>query len=282
MDKDYLSTELKNGKTIKLIASENKKSEGSVRYWMKKYELKANLHPNRTWTEEEMTSSIRSSLTISDVLKNLGLSVRPGNYRTVNKFIRENDIDVSHMVGCGHGRGGGVSRKKLEEVLVKNSKYSRQSLKKRLLEEGLLSNKCSECELEDVWRNQSIRMVLDHINGVNNDNRLENLRMLCPNCNSQQSTFCSGQGKFLAQVCKDEYEKHQESKINRCTCGKEIFRTSTLCNKCRGIGIRKVENRPAKEELKRLLIDNTWVAIGREYGVSDNAIRRWAKNYGLI
>jgi 5-methylcytosine-specific restriction endonuclease McrA len=66
-------------------------------------------------------------------------------------------------------------------------------LKRRLISESLLENKCSiqECGLTE-WCGRPIVLVLDHINGVNNDNRLENLRFLCPNCNSQQDTFCRG------------------------------------------------------------------------------------------
>lgn len=72
---------------------------------------------------------------------------------------------------------------------------STSNLKNRLIKEGFLKNKCDICGLEGVWQGQSIVMVLDHINGINNDNRKENLRLLCPNCNSQQPTFCRKQAK---------------------------------------------------------------------------------------
>lgn len=62
------------------------------------------------------------------------------------------------------------------------------SLKQRLIEMGALSEICSECGLSE-WRGKRIVIQLDHINGINTDNRVENLRMLCPNCHSQTETF---------------------------------------------------------------------------------------------
>jgi len=77
-------------------------------------------------------------------------------------------------------------------VLKRNTTIDRKRLKKHLIKAGLLPHKCSNCGQEPKWDNNPLVMVLDHINGINNDNRLENLRFLCPNCNSQTETFCRG------------------------------------------------------------------------------------------
>jgi 5-methylcytosine-specific restriction endonuclease McrA len=82
-----------------------------------------------------------------------------------------------------------------EQVFVENSTYSRTHLKKRIIKENILPYICSECGLKDMWNNKPIVLHLDHINGINNDNRIENLRFLCPNCHSQQPTYSRGQGK---------------------------------------------------------------------------------------
>lgn len=79
-------------------------------------------------------------------------------------------------------------------MLVENSKTNRGSLKKRLIKAGLLKTECYECKLGTVWNGKNLVLVIDHINGVHNDNRIENLRLLCPNCNSQTETF-SGKNK---------------------------------------------------------------------------------------
>jgi 5-methylcytosine-specific restriction endonuclease McrA len=73
------------------------------------------------------------------------------------------------------------------ERLLRTSS-SRRSVKMRLLNAGILSNVCSACGLRE-WENKPLSMQLDHINGVKDDHRLENLRMLCPNCHSQTETY---------------------------------------------------------------------------------------------
>jgi len=78
----------------------------------------------------------------------------------------------------------------LNKVLVKNSSYHRGALKRRLLKGGLLKNECDVCGLGAVWHGKKLVLVIDHINGVNNDHRIENLRMICPNCDSQSATYC--------------------------------------------------------------------------------------------
>lgn len=79
-----------------------------------------------------------------------------------------------------------VPRWPLERVLTEST--SRFVIKRRLMEEGLLKNECEECGLSS-WRGRRLSIHLDHRNGIRDDHRLENLRMLCPNCHSQTPTF---------------------------------------------------------------------------------------------
>lgn len=65
---------------------------------------------------------------------------------------------------------------------------SRQNIKRRLILAGILENRCELCGISE-WRGKPLSIQIDHINGVRDDNRLENLRMLCPNCHSQTDTF---------------------------------------------------------------------------------------------
>ncbi len=67
---------------------------------------------------------------------------------------------------------------------------SRPNIKQRLIRAGILENRCGECGLSE-WRGKRLSIQIDHINGINDDNRLTNLRMLCPNCHSQTETFGS-------------------------------------------------------------------------------------------
>ena len=79
----------------------------------------------------------------------------------------------------------------VEEILEgKHPQTQTYKLKHKMLKSGLIENKCGVCGIKDTWQNKPIQIHLDHINGIRNDHRLENLRMLCPNCHSQTSTYC--------------------------------------------------------------------------------------------
>jgi len=166
------------------------------------------------------------------------------------------------------------NKRQLSEVMVENSSYGRGHLKSRLIKEGILKEICAECGQAAVWKGRRLVLVIDHINGVNNDHRLDNLRLLCPNCNSQTDTFAGKNLKY-----KDSFIKKKELNKKHCTrCPAEISRNSKngLCVKCFA-DIRKVTTRPIKELLIKKVKEQGYSATGREYGVSDNAIRKWMK-----
>lgn len=109
--------------------------------------------------------------------------------------------------------------------------------------------------------NKKITLQLDHINGINNDNRVENLRFLCPNCHSQTSTYTGKNTK--------------KNKVNKCVdCGKIITRSSTRCRSCS----KKLQpnKKPNKDILEKTLLENKYnfSKVGRIFGVSDNAVRK--------
>lgn len=85
----------------------------------------------------------------------------------------------------------------LPELLARGK--SRQNIKQRLIRAGILENRCQECGLSE-WRGKRLSVQIDHINGIRNDNRLENLRMLCPNCHSQTETFAGYNKKIRSRV----------------------------------------------------------------------------------
>lgn len=140
---------------------------------------------------DEFKNIISSSFYMVDVLERLGYGRNCGSMsiRVINRCKKEN-IDTSHFIGQ---KGRKTPRKptiELKDILIENSKYENITrLKIRLLKEGLIKNVCYECGQEPFWNNKPLIMVLDHKNGKHTDNRLLNLRMLCPNCNSQTSTF---------------------------------------------------------------------------------------------
>ena len=148
-------------------------------------------------TAEEIIQAVKSSSSIAQVLIKLGLKAVGGNYRIIKRRFKELNIDTSHFTGQGHLKGkkhGWTPKIPLEQILVDKSNYQSYKLKNRLIKEGYLENKCSICALGDSWCGKKINHHLDHINGINTDNRLENLRLLCPNCHSQTHTY-SGKNK---------------------------------------------------------------------------------------
>jgi hypothetical protein len=161
-----------------------------------------------------------------------------------------------------------MKKKSLEEVCVINSSYTTGCLKKRLFNELNWEHKCSFCGLKE-WKSimnnnkiMDIPLQLDHINGNNKDHRLENLRLLCPNCHATTSTF-SGRNK-----------KHSAPKPHCIDCNCLITRHATRCKKCSYMNSRIV-NRPTKETLIEEKKTLTYVSLGKKYNVSDNTVRKW-------
>jgi hypothetical protein len=149
---------------------------------------------SRPWTDDDLRRVVPGSRSYAEVLRRL--EVRPGgsNHAAVRDRIAGLGLDVSHMVGRGWNRGllkpaGGVRPRPLDEILVADSAVTNvRLLKRRLVEEGLLEPLCARCRIE-TWLGRPMPLELDHINGDRRDNRLENLRFLCPNCHALTDTY---------------------------------------------------------------------------------------------
>lgn len=147
----------------------------------------------RRYTDEQLGDAVRDSATVHDVLRALGYNPSGGMFRAVTAHIRVLGLDTSHFVGQRWSKGRrfpGRYVMPLEEILVENSTYgSIGKLRRRLVAAGLKTARCEHCGL-DSWRGEPLPLALDHINGIHNDNRLENLRILCPNCHALTDTWC--------------------------------------------------------------------------------------------
>lgn len=134
---------------------------------------------------------MKKSRSIRQVILCLGLIPAGGNYFQFTKYIEEFEIDSSHFKGQGWNKGlkgTGTFRWKLEEILVRGSIFQSYKLKNRLFGAKIKQPKCEECGWAVLSLDGRLPLELDHINGDSRDNRLENLRILCPNCHSLKPT----------------------------------------------------------------------------------------------
>lgn len=148
-------------------------------------------------TSEEFLHIFNECSSIGEMLARFNLRNVGSNYRTLTTRLKAENITWEKF---RQNIGKGLEKRikyPLEVILVENSSYNNtSSLKKRLIKERIFTNECSICKQQPIWNSQKLTMVLDHINGVRNDNRIENLRLLCPNCNSQTDTFAGKNKKY--------------------------------------------------------------------------------------
>jgi hypothetical protein len=160
---------------------------------------------NRSWTDEQLVEAVKKSFSIRMVLKELKLIPAGGNYDQIKKRIKILGIDSSHFTGSRWNVG--VRRKQtrygvpVEELLVEASDFQSYKLKNKLFSKGLKKQACEICGWCEKSVDGRIPVELDHLNGDHSDNRIENLRILCPNCHSLQPTH-RGRNKKTALVNK--------------------------------------------------------------------------------
>jgi hypothetical protein len=232
-----------------------------------------------TYTESEVRTAVANARSLSDALRALGLRTAGGNFRTLKALIARYDISTEHLDSNWARRATPPVRHRvpLAEVMTTGSTYNRTDLKRRLYDEGLKQRACELCQQGEQWHGRHISLVLDHVNGIHDDNRLENLRIVCPNCNAGLDTHCGRRTRNGPRDCARCGAEFLPRYTNQQYCSQECGSRYPRSRRPKPES-RKAE-RPSYGQLLRELEESNYSAVGRQYGVSDNAVRKWVRAY---
>jgi Zn finger protein HypA/HybF involved in hydrogenase expression len=156
------------------------------------------------YTESDLIDATKKSLSYTQVIKRLGIPYCGSTHSRIKKEISNLNIDISHFTGMLWSKGktllddDRLSERNKNEIFIENSKFSKSYIRNLIKKKNLIEYKCTLCSNLGVWNDKKLNLQLDHINGISTDQRLENLRFLCPNCHSQTDTFCAKNIKFTS------------------------------------------------------------------------------------
>ncbi|MGH2894088.1 MAG: HNH endonuclease [Solirubrobacteraceae bacterium] len=232
------------------------------------------------FSEASARAAVAESISWSAALRALGYEPKGANIRTLQRWAKTWRISTEHFdPNAARGLANAARARPLEEVMVEHSTYPRGKLKRRLYAAGLKQRTCETCGQGESWEGRRMALILDHINGISNDHRLENLRIVCANCAATLDTHC-GRNVPHERICPGCGQGFMPTTMQHRYCSQECWGIVARELKL-GVPqphLRKVE-RPSYEQLKEDVRTMSMLAVGRKYGVSDNAVRKWIRWY---
>lgn len=192
----HCAIEMKNqGKSYLEIANELNIPRRTVSDWVRgtvSVENLKKINGTHKTKDEDFIKAVKESFSISQALKAIGLEAKGGNYKIFKKRAKDLNCDLSHFTGQAYLKGKKhfwAKEMSIEESFCKEGSLGTCSLKNKIIKYNLKPYFCVKCGISE-WMGEKLSLHLDHINGCNTDNRLENLRFLCPNCHSLTDTYC--------------------------------------------------------------------------------------------
>ena len=263
------------------------------------------------YKKDEIEAIIKDSKNFAEVLIKMGKSANSGSNRMViTQYAKDNHITTEHF----------VSESQMltpKEIFIEHSLVPQITLRKHYKRGKYSEYKCAICGLEPWWNGQELVLTLDHKNGISNDHRLENLRWICPNCDRQLPTygskrfkkehFCSCCGKqiraprksgmcklcYTEKILKDPNSEVHQKRIkqgkykssynsnNTCKlCGAIISPYAKHCKSC-SRKLKSKAKRPDSLTLAAMIKESGFRQVSKNFGVSDQAIQKWCKSYGI-
>lgn len=221
----------------------------------------------REYAIDKLIENADKCVNMLDLCHKMGIeNVGGEDYKEIKQLAQELGVELKFSYKrntmCNYH-----PRIETKDILVKDSTYKDATkLKKRLIEEGIKEHRCEGCKRTE-WEGAPIPLQIHHVNGVHNDNRLENIQLLCPNCHSLTDIYA---GKNANRENNTKYNKVLSKKYMKKEQWLELQEK------------RWIANHPSKETLCSVFKEvGSFRGVGKLYGVSDKAIAKWFKHYGL-
>lgn len=219
-------------------------------------------------SDEQFVELLKKSSTISEVLFKLGYTVKGNSWGYSQVKRRMDDLNLDYSIFKGKSaviKTGRLNNVRKEDILKENCKHQRTVLRRYVIKNNLIPYKCAICGCTE-WQGKTLSLELDHINGINNDNRLENLRFLCPNCHSQTSTYGSRNQQLNSSEydIPDDLRKMVEKKYDEVKSAKRV---SSILGIRRCVVTKIVNESGQKHSNQKYIIryDKDWNELAR-YG----------------